>query len=109
MSLLLKFLPASRRQEGSDDAASVVPEEHVDVKQEKSAGIVSEVHQVEGLDSSGSSSEERAYCLQILEGPAGLTLRWQLRPGGWADISACSAAHFSCKFSDEFSRCGCQR
>ena len=62
MSLLLKFLPASRRQEGSDDGASVVPEEHVDVKQEKSTDIVSEVHQVEGLDSSGSSSEERAYC-----------------------------------------------
>ena len=66
MSLLLKFLPASRRREGSDDAASVVPEEHVDVQQEKSADSVSEVHQVEGLDSSGSSAEERAYCVPYL-------------------------------------------
>ena len=66
MSLLLKFLPASRRREGSDDAASVVPEEHVDVKQEKSADSVSEVHQVDGLDSSGPSLEERACCFPDL-------------------------------------------
>ena len=67
MSLLLKFLPASRRQEGSDDAVSVVPEEHVDVKQEKSADSVLEEVQVVVHDPSGVSLEERAYCLRVLK------------------------------------------
>ncbi|KAM5542077.1 hypothetical protein V8D89_004387 [Ganoderma adspersum] len=58
MSLLLRFLPTLRRQESSDDAASVVPEDYVDVKQEKSADSVSEDVQVVGLNPSGVSLEE---------------------------------------------------
>ena len=60
MSSLLKFLPASRRQESSDDAASALPGDQVDVKREKSGDSDSEELPDGELNPSGLTLEEGA-------------------------------------------------
>ncbi|KAI1787977.1 high affinity methionine permease [Ganoderma leucocontextum] len=60
MSSILKFLPTSRRQESSDDAASAIPGEQVDVKGEKSGDSESEELPEGDLNPGGLSLEEDA-------------------------------------------------
>ncbi|KAI1787978.1 high affinity methionine permease [Ganoderma leucocontextum] len=62
MSSFLRFLPTSRRQQSSDsdDAASVIPEVQVNVKQDKSGDSDSEELQGAELSPSGLSLEEDA-------------------------------------------------
>ena len=63
MSSLLRFLPTARQQKITDDAASTIPKEQVDVKQEQSGDSDSEEPQ-EGM----LSLEERAYCILVFTG-----------------------------------------